>query len=85
VPAAAPTRIPDVRFQKIGGRTLLIRRNRAFEIDEVGVRIWQLLDGQRPLEEVIDSLAREFDAPREVLACDCAEFLDRLRAEELVQ
>lgn len=34
-----------------------------YTLNETGQAIWELLDGQRPLKEVVALLADEFDAP----------------------
>lgn len=46
-----------------------------FGLDEVGARIWQLLDGARTVNEVAALLATEYDADMIVLCADVEEVL----------
>ena len=52
-----------------------------YTLNEVGARIWELMDGERPLHEVRDSLVAEFDVSPDVAAADIVEFVRHL--EEL--
>jgi hypothetical protein len=54
-------------------------------VNPTGARVWELVDGQRTVEEVVELICREFDASREDAERDVLEFLDRLEACGLVQ
>ncbi len=41
-----------------------------YTLNPTGQAIWQQLDGRRTLSEVVDALAQEYDAPRQVLEQD---------------
>ena len=57
---------------------------RLFVPDETAVHVLQLLDGARTLDEVIDELARRFDAPRDVIAADVRAMLADLIERKVV-
>ncbi|MBI4410085.1 MAG: PqqD family protein [Gemmatimonadetes bacterium] len=69
-----------------GARTILLdaRRGRYYGLDEVGGRIWELLEPGASLARVVDTLEQEYDAPRAVLAADTAALLARLWRRGLV-
>ena len=49
-----------------------------FTLNEVGARIWDLLDGTRTLVEVRDIIAGEFDVTADVAGTDLEEFVAQL-------
>ncbi len=54
-------------------------------LDEVGRRIWDLLEQPRALGEVIDLLCAEFDGSRETITADVVSFLGELEGEGIVK
>jgi hypothetical protein len=77
---------PSMVFRKIGGECLLvpIRRNVAdlesiYVLNEVGGYIWELIDGQRMVATIKDSIVSEFEVSPQVIAeQDLVEFLTQL-------
>jgi hypothetical protein len=61
-----------VRFRVVAEEGVVIRQRAAevLVVNEVGARILQLLDGQRSLRQVIESLVEEFAADRADLERD---------------
>jgi hypothetical protein len=53
-------------------------------LDDIGRRIWDLLERPRRLEELVDLLAQEFEAPRETIRSDLVSFLEELEGEGIV-
>ena len=51
-----------------------------FTINEVAARIWELLPGAESAAALTDALVEEYDADRDTLDRDVAEFLDKLRS-----
>lgn len=76
----------DVTSTREGDRTVLLdhRGGAYFGLDEVGTRVWDLLGEGASLGAVIDTLAEEYDAPREVLERDTAKIVLRLRESNLL-
>ena len=58
------SRSDDVLFQDIGGEAVLLdlASERYFGLNEVGTRIWQLIEAALPLQDVHRALCEEFDA-----------------------
>jgi hypothetical protein len=57
-----------------------------FELDEVALAIWKMLDGKTSLAQVADKLARTYAAPRpEVVERDIIRFVSELRRRKLVE
>jgi len=57
------------------GTVILIISGMMHQLNLVGGRIWSLCDGSRNEAEVVDALATEFDADRDEIAADVAEFV----------
>jgi hypothetical protein len=60
------------------------RSGQYFTLDVVGSRVWQLCDGIRTVSEIVAIVAREFDAPADVIEADIIELLQELADEQLV-
>jgi len=55
-----------------------------FSLNEVGTRIWQLLQCDSSVGEALDALSDEYDVSREQLESDVGELLDRLKEAGLL-
>jgi len=53
-------------------------------LNEVGSRIWELMDGQRSAADIARAIAAEFDVSPEEASADTAEFLGQLVEERAV-
>jgi hypothetical protein len=52
--------------------------------NEVGGRVWELIDGERTLEEMIAVIADEYDVEPRVAEADVVEFVEILVAKGIV-
>ncbi len=78
---------PTVVYREIAGEAILvpIRRNVAdmesvYTLDSVGADIWKLIDGDRSLSDILETLLSEYDADAEVLSRDLDEFVAQLES-----
>jgi hypothetical protein len=55
-----------------------------FTLNEVGSRIWTLLETPVSLQRLVDVIEAEYTVPRDEAARDVAEFLDTLRSAGLL-
>jgi len=74
-------------FRKIEDDTILvpIRSNvgdldNIYVLNDVGARIWELIDGQRGIDEISEVISNEYDVPLEEARKDIEEFLKGLEA-----
>jgi len=72
--------------RKVAGEMILvpIRRNAGeveciYALDEVGARIWELLDGQRSLQAVRDVILEEFEVSETEAEGDLLALIEQLR------
>jgi hypothetical protein len=75
----------DVLFRELDGEAVLLnlKTGTYFGLNPIGTRIWQLIVEQRSLARVLDSLASEYDASRDVLAADLLQLAGQLCANGL--
>ena len=78
---------PSIVYREIAGEAILvpIRRNVAdmesvYTLDSVGADIWELIDGDRTLSEILDLLLGAYDVDVAVLSKDLDEFVGQLEA-----
>ncbi len=53
-------------------------------LNPVGSRVWELIDGQRSVEEIVGVIVQEFDVGQEAAARDVGDFVRELLAKSLV-
>jgi len=55
--------------------------NRIFELNETGMRIWELLGASEPVAGIVATLVREFDVDPERATREVSDLLRRFRDE----
>jgi hypothetical protein len=56
-----------------------------FTLNDVGSRVWTLLETPISVHEILVTLCEEYDAPRQQVAADLGELLDTLQTSGLVR
>jgi len=81
-----PRRQKQIIVQKGSQAVLLFNMDDGsyYALNEVGNRIWELCDGTHGMSEMVGMLAKEYDAPVEVIETDILEVLDELRSKNLI-
>ena len=79
-------RLPLLRWSVIEGRVVLIDANEGelLHLNEVGSRVWELLDGTRSVAQLVDELHAGFDVSPARLRKDVNNFVRRLHRMELI-
>ena len=81
---------PDVISQEVSGETVILDLNSEnyFGLDEVGTRIWQLIEEKGNLQAIVDQLLSEYDVGEDQLLEDLeaplTQVADKLRASQIV-
>lgn len=78
---------PLIVFREIAGEMILvpIRQNvgdleSIYTLNETAARVWELLDGQRTVQEIRDELVQEFEVEADQAQQDLVELLEQLEA-----
>ncbi len=77
----------DAVFRDLDGEGVVLNLSSGvyFGLNEVGTRIWQLVDGLGTLSAVRDSLAREFEVDPDVAGRDLLDLVAQLADRGLVR
>lgn len=81
-----PQRAPNVVARTLAGEAVLLNLSTEeyFSLNEVGSRIWDLMDGQRTVADITDSITTEYDAERADVLEDVLVLLDELAEAGLI-
>jgi pyrroloquinoline quinone biosynthesis protein D len=60
------------------GRWVLLAPERILTPDQTAVAVLKLCDGKRTVEEIVESLAKEYSAPADVIRTDVLDLLQGL-------
>ena len=66
------------RFDQVRDAWVLLAPERLFQPDAIAAEILKLIDGQRTLRAITDTLAAQYQAPRAVIAADVVALLQEL-------
>lgn len=77
---------PDVISQEVSGETVLLDLNSEnyFGLDEVGTRIWQLIESSGNLQDIYDTLLAEYEVEPDQLLEDIEQLLTDIEKAGLV-
>jgi len=68
----------EYRVRMFDGVNLLSGDNHYHELNEFGEEIWNLIDGESSVADIVTELTKEFTVEREVMEQDICEFLQEL-------
>ena len=76
----------EVMSQEVSGETVLLdlQSESYFGLDEVGTRIWQLLQEHGDLQFVFEIMQQEYDVEPDKLKADLDELIEKLRKSGLI-
>lgn len=79
-------RNPDLVFSNMDGETVMmsIKNSEYYGLDEIGSRIWELLENPESAESLTGKLIEEYDVARETCLADVLEFLQELELKQLI-
>ena len=76
----------DVALRVIENEAVILtpHDNVLHQLNNVGTDIWQLLNGKRSVQEVIDEMSQIYEASNERIALDTMSFLLQMREKKLI-
>ena len=77
---------PDVLFRELDDEGVLLdlETEQYYTLDDIGVRMWQLLHENKDMEVVVATLLEEYDVDEATLRQDLAELIARLSEAGLI-
>lgn len=84
--ARVPGFLRGVRLQRdrVRDQWIVQAPERAFIVDPVAASILQRVDGNATLAAIIDALASDYDAPRDLIARDVIDMVEDLAARQVL-
>ncbi len=78
---------PDVIYQELDGEMVLldIKSGEYYGIDEIGSRIWTLIEEGKSTEGVKEALLQEYDVDDETCNQQVGAFIEELQGAGLIQ
>jgi len=85
--ASKPVMPPYIKLRHDAGRNrwLILAPERLFDPDEIAVEILKLCDGERSVGEIVEVLAKEYNAPREEIEADIIAMMQDLADKGVVK
>jgi pyrroloquinoline quinone biosynthesis protein D len=67
-----------LHYDEVRSAWVLLAPERLFQPDDVALEVLRLVDGERSVRAIIDSLASRYQAPRALIAADVVTMLQNL-------
>lgn len=85
-PNAIPLPNPEIISRRLEGEAVLVlpQRGQVKVLNELGSRIWSLIDGNRSINQIIAVIHQEFTISLEAAAADTTEFLAQLAERDMI-
>jgi pyrroloquinoline quinone biosynthesis protein D len=85
--ASKPAMPPYIKMRYDAGRNrwLILAPERLFDPDEIAVEVLKLCDGARTVGDIVDILAKEYNAPRGDIEVDIVAMLQDLADKGVVK
>jgi hypothetical protein len=82
----APRRHPTAGFRIFEGQATIVMPDGSYihVLNEIGSRVWDLLNGQRTEAEIVGLILEEFDTTPDIATRDVREFLATLEANHML-
>ncbi|HET8948488.1 MAG TPA: PqqD family protein [Candidatus Polarisedimenticolia bacterium] len=83
---AVLTKSPDAAYRTYDGQATIVLPSRASVsvLNAIGSAVWERIDGQRTLGQILDAIVDEYDITREAALGDLEAFVSDLRAQGMV-
>jgi hypothetical protein len=82
----------NLMTRNVAGETLVVPvRNRVgdlssiYTLNEVGARVWQLVDGQTPVAKIVQAITSEYEVTDEAAEADIVELIQDWETAGLVR
>ena len=89
---SVPVRSASIVTRKTGNEYVLVPvtnniadMNSVYTINETGAFIWELIDGKKNVEELIDAVIDKYDADRETATKDVFTFIENMRSYVIIE
>ena len=80
------SKTPDAAYRIYDGEATIVLPSKAevTVLNPVASLVWDAIDGRRTLAEILESVLRDYDVPRDQAMHDLIEFVKTLREQGMV-
>ncbi len=80
------SKTPDAAYRVYDGLATIVlpSRSEVNVLNPVASLVWDAIDGRRTLAEILESVLRDYEVPREEATRDLLEFVNALQAQGMV-
>jgi len=80
------SKTPDAAYRVYDGLATIVlpSRSEVNVLNPVASLVWDAIDGRRTLAEILESVLRDYEVPRDEATRDLLEFVNALRAQGMV-
>ena len=82
---SVPSKSPSIVTRKTGNEYVLVPvanniadMNSVYTLNETGTFIWELIDGEKNVEDLIEAMISEYNIERETAMADVLSFIDNM-------
>src|SRR6056297_67631 len=77
----------EVFANEVDGEAVMmnIQTGKYYGLDEIGTRIWELMEEEIEVRKIIDELRKEFDVSEQQCKKDVLTLLDDLKSNQLIE
>ena len=81
-----PRRHPTAGFRIFEGQATIVMPDGSYinVMNEIGSRVWELMDGEKSESQIVEILCQEFETDRDEVAKDVKDFLATLEAHRML-
>ncbi|MFH1228782.1 MAG: PqqD family protein [Planctomycetota bacterium] len=85
--AQSAQRRSDYPFQKIANETVIVdpKARVMHQLNELGSRIWELLERKMTLQELVDAISEEYREETDTIRADAIKFLEDMADKGLIR
>ncbi len=81
-----PVPNPNFCIRKLSNETVFMapKGDKIHALDEVGTDIWETVDGEKTLGEILDIICQQYEVEKDTAEADLYVFMDGLFSKELI-
>ncbi|MGQ7871535.1 PqqD family protein [Bacillus sp. 1A] len=73
------------RYRIIKGNPYIINGHDIFQLDDVGILIWENINGENDIEKIISIVSNKFSVSIEEIKVDITSFIEELHSNKLIE
>lgn len=74
-----------VRYRVVNSQSYLINKGEAFILDDVGVTVWENINGEKSTADIIVEIAKKFNKQPDEIKADITGYIKELKKNGLVK